>query len=44
MVEEVMDESRPSTQENGRDIAIAPVPIFPTCAQIDILLGTFNSY
>lgn len=33
MVEEVIDEMRPSTQENGRDIAIAPVPIFATCKQ-----------
>ena len=31
MVEEAMDVRRPSTQENGRDRAIAPVPIFPTC-------------
>lgn len=25
-----MDESNPSTQEKGRDIAIAPLPILPT--------------
>jgi hypothetical protein len=43
MVDEVMDESRPSTQENGRDIAIAPVPMFPTCTQTDILSRTYNS-
>jgi len=30
MVEEVIDESRPSTQENGRESAMAPVPIFAT--------------
>jgi len=30
MVEDVMEESRPNTQENGRDMAIAPVPIFVT--------------
>lgn len=31
IVEDVMDPSRPSTQEKGSDMAIAPVPIFPTC-------------
>lgn len=30
MADEVMDERRPNTQENGRDRAIDPVPIFPT--------------
>lgn len=44
IVEEVIDESRPSTQENGRDIAIALVPIFPTCTQINISPRTFNYY
>ena len=28
----VMDAKRPNTQENGRDMAIAPEPIFPTCS------------
>jgi hypothetical protein len=31
MVDDVMEERRPSTHENGRDMAIAPVPIFVTC-------------
>lgn len=31
IVEEVMDESRPRTQENGSEMAIALVPIFATC-------------
>lgn len=31
MVEEVMDERKPNTQENGSERAIAPVPIFATC-------------
>lgn len=31
MVDDAKDESRPSTQEKGTDIAIAPVPIDPTC-------------
>lgn len=43
MVDEVMDESRPSTQENGSDIAIAPVPIFPICTQTDTLPRIYNS-
>ena len=30
IVDEIMDERRPSTQEKGRDIAIAPMPIFAT--------------
>ena len=33
MVEAVMDARRPSTHENGREIAIALVAIFPTCMQ-----------
>lgn len=33
MVEAVMDARRPSTQENGREMAIALVPIFPTSVQ-----------
>lgn len=41
MVDEVMDERRPNTQENGRDIATAPVPIFATCMQSDILPGKY---
>lgn len=43
MVDEVIDESRPSTQENGREIAIAPVPIFPTCIETDILPRIYKS-
>lgn len=31
IVEEVIDESRPKTQEKGSEIAIALVPIFATC-------------
>lgn len=31
MVDDAKDESKPSTQEKGTDIAIAPVPIDPTC-------------
>lgn len=33
MVDEVIDERRPRTQENGRDMAIAPVLILPTWTQ-----------
>lgn len=32
MVVEVIDARRPRIQENGRDIAIAPAPIFPICS------------
>ena len=35
IVDDVMEESRPNTQENGRDMAIAPVPIFPTCRELN---------
>ena len=35
IVDDVMEESRPSTQENGRDMAIAPVPIFPTYRELN---------
>lgn len=31
IVEEVIDERKPRTQEKGRERAIAPVPIFATC-------------
>ena len=34
MVAEVIDERRPNTQENGRDMETAPVPIFPICMKI----------
>lgn len=34
MVEEVMDARRPNTQENGRDMVTAPVPILPTCKKV----------
>jgi hypothetical protein len=30
IVDEIMDERRASTQEKGRDTAIAPMPIFST--------------
>ena len=33
IVDDVMEERRPNTHENGRDMAIALVPIFPTCAE-----------
>lgn len=38
MVEEVMDARRPNTQENGREMAMAPVPIFPTCKNNQVLI------
>lgn len=31
IVEDVMDARRPRTHENGSEIAIALLPIFPTC-------------
>lgn len=44
MVDEVIDARRPSTQENGRDMAIAPVPIFATCKQTDMLTRKYNGH
>ena len=46
IVDEVMDERRPSTQEKGSDIATAPVPIFPTCSQsnINIYIYIYQGY
>ena len=32
IVDDVMEERRPNTHEKGRDMAIALVPSFPTCA------------
>ena len=36
MVVDVMDARRPNIQENGRDMAIAPDPIFLTYKKINI--------
>lgn len=35
MVVDVTDESRPNTQENGREMKIALVPIRPTCRELN---------
>jgi hypothetical protein len=35
-----MDARRPNIQENGRDMAIAPDPIFEICPDEMIILGT----
>lgn len=42
MVDEAMDERRPNTQENGRDITIAPIPMFVTCMPREILPRKYN--
>jgi len=41
MVVDVIAETRPSTQENGREMKIALVPIFPTCRELN-KLGYFE--
>lgn len=43
IVEDVIDASRPSTQEKGSEIAIAPVPIFPTCRRDNFKFSTINT-